>query len=83
MSRPGFVFDLVTEPLDRSVSYHCRHCGRTEVGGRISDPTLLHARMKGHLTDRHELISPAEWKVTVQERNGGAAVACFWPPEAF
>ena len=82
MSRPGFVFDLTTEPDDSSVSYHCRNCGGTEVGGHISNPTLLHARMKAHLTVRHHLSGSEEWKVMVQERNGSGAVALFWPPEA-
>jgi hypothetical protein len=82
MSRPGFVFDLLTEPAGSSVSYHCRNCGRTEAGGRISDPAVVRVRMKAHLTDRHHLAGSDAWKVTVQERNGGVAVACFWPPEA-
>ena len=82
MSRPGFVFDVTTESIESSVSYHCRSCGGTEVGGPISQRTLLHARMKTHLTERHHLAGMDEWKVTVQERNPGKSVACFWPPEA-
>lgn len=82
MSRPGFVFDLTSEPVDHSVSYRCRSCGGTEVGGHIADRTLLHARMKTHLTERHQLSGSDEWKVTVQERSASQAVACFWPPEA-
>jgi hypothetical protein len=83
MSRPGFVFDLTTEPADRSVSYRCRSCGGTAAGGEISNPALLQWWMKAHLADRHHLDGSDEWKVTVQARNGSEAVACFWPPEAF
>ncbi len=82
MSRPGFVFDLTAAPADHAVSYRCRNCGGTEVGGHISNRALLQIRMKAHLAARHHLAAAADWKVTVQERNETEAVACFWPPEA-
>ena len=83
MSRPGFVFDLTTDPAEHSLDYRCRRCGQAEhVGDAVGTPNL-HIRMKAHLTARHGLLGSDEWKVTQQERNATQAMVCFWPPEAF
>ena len=82
MSRPGFVFDLTTDPSDTTaVDYRCRSCGKAEHGTAVGTP-LLHIRMKAHLTAQHGLTGSDDWKITHQERNATQAMVCFWPPEA-
>jgi hypothetical protein len=81
MSRPGFVFDLVTSVPDYKLSYVCRSCGAERSGEAESD-ARLHAAMREHLRDQHGLADSSGWRITHHERSREEAAVCFWPPEA-
>jgi hypothetical protein len=81
MSRPGFVFDLVTTDPGKKRTYTCRSCKQQQDGSQSADH-VLHASMKDHLRDSHGLIAQEGWKITHQDRSPGEAIVCFWPPEA-
>ena len=75
MSRPGFVFDL------HATECTCRGCGAMVKGPTVSNADL-HARLKIHVRESHQLLNADEWKITHHDRAGREPVVCFWPPEA-
>lgn len=81
MSRPGFVFDLVTTDPQHTIEERCRSCGWKEQAG-TAQTAELNERMRLHLKKDHALAEAAEWKVTHQQRSPQESVVCFWPPEA-
>ena len=80
MSRPGFVFDLVTADPGKKRTFTCRSCRQQQEGAAAEQ--ALHASMRDHLRERHGLTAQDGWKITHQDRSPGEAIVCFWPPEA-